>query len=131
MCAEKFHDKELLEYFCQECQVCICHKCGLVNHNRHAMVDVQQAAEQHKKEMMDVMEKVKAKLADIKKGNERFEKCKEEIEAAQSKVTATVEELVLVLREHETAMRIKLNDIYETLQKEHGIQQKNSELFTA
>ena len=131
MCAEKFHEKELLEYFCQECQVCICHKCGLVNHNRHAMVDVQHAAEEHKIEMMDVMEKVKTKVADIKKGNERFEKCKEEIEAAQSKVTATVEKLVLVLREHETAMRIKLSDIYETLQKEHAIQQQNSELFTA
>ena len=134
MCAEKFHKKELLEYFCQECQVCLCHKCGFLNHNRHAIVDVQQAAEEHKVEMMVVMKKVKAKIAacntDMKKANERFEKCKEEILAAQSKVTATVEELVTVLRKHETAMRTKLNDIYETLQKEHAIQQKNFELFT-
>ena len=62
MCAEKFHENELLEYFCQECQVCICHKCGLVNHNRHAMVDVQQAAEEHKMQMMDAVEKVKEKV---------------------------------------------------------------------
>ena len=134
MCTEKFHEKELLEYFCQECQVCLCHKCGLVNHNRHAIVDVQQAAEEHKVEMMDVMEKVKEKIAacnmDMKKTNERFEKCKEQILVAQSKVTATVEELVTVLRKHETAMRTKLNDIYETLQKEHAIQQENFELFT-
>ena len=134
-CAEKFHEKELLEYFCQECQVCICHKCGLVNHNRHAMVDIQQAAEQHKMQMMDVMEKVKEKVSacnmEMKKANELFEKSKEEILVAQSKVTATVEELVTVLREHETAMITKLHDIYETLQKEHAIQQKNFELFTA
>ena len=135
MCAEKFHEKELLEYFCQECQVCICHKCGLVNHNRHAIVDVQQAAEEHKMQMMDVMEKVKEKVSacnmEMKKENQLFEKCKEEILAAQSKVTATVEELVTVLREHETAMITKLRDIYETLQKEHAIQQKNFELFAA
>ena len=135
MCAEKFHEKELLEYFCQECQVCICLRCGLVNHNRHAIVDVQQAAEEHKMQMMDVMEKVKEKVSacnmEMKKANELFEKSKEEIFVAQSKVTATVEELVTVLREHETAMITKLHDIYETLQKEHAIQQKNFELFTA
>ena len=83
---------------------------------------------------MDVMEKVKAKIAacnmDITKENERFEKCKEQIVVAQSKVMATVEELVTVLRKHETAMITKLNDIYETLQKEHAIQKRNFELFT-
>ena len=135
MCAEKFHEKEILEYFCQECQVCICLRCRLVNHNRHAIVDVQQAAEVHKMPMMDVIEKVKEKVSacnmEIKKANELFEKSKEEILAAQSKVTATVEELVTVLREHETAMITKLHDIYETLQKEHTIQQNNFELFTA
>ena len=135
MCAERFHEKELLEYFCQECQVCICLRCGLVNHNRHVMVDVQQAAEEHKMQMMDVMEKVKEKVSacnmEMKKANELFEKSKEEILVAQSKVTATVEELVTVLRDHETAMITKLRDIYETLQKEHAIQQKNFELFTA
>ena len=133
MCAKKFHEKELLEYFCQECQVCICHKCGLVNHNRHAMVDVQKAAEEHKIEMMDVMEQMEAKISaynmDMKKADERFEQCKEKIFGAQRKVTATVKELVAVLKEHETAMRMKLNDIYETLHKEHGIQQQKSELF--
>ena len=135
MCAEKFHEEELLEYFCEECQVCICLRCGLVNHNRHAIVDVRQAAEEHKMQMMDVMEKVKEKVSafnmEMKKQNELFEKCKEDILVAQSKVTATVEELVTVLREHETAMITKLHDIYETLQKEHAIQQKNFELFTA
>ena len=135
MCAEKFHEEELLEYFCQECQVCICLRCGLVNHNRHAIVDVREAAEEHKMQMMDVMEKVKEKFSafnmEMKKQNELFEKCKEDILAAQSKVTATVEELVTVLREHETAMITKLHDIYETLQKEHAIQQNNFELFTA
>ena len=135
MCAEKFHEKELLEYFCQECQVCICHKCGLVNHNRHAMVDVQQAAEEHRIQMMDVMEKVKEKISacnmEMKKANELFEKRKDEILAAESKVSTTVEELVTVLREHETAMLIKLHHIYETLQKEHALQQNNFELFTA
>ena len=135
MCAEKFHEKELLEYFCEECQVCICLRCGLVNHNRHAMVDVRQAAEEHKIQIMDVMEKVKKKVSacdmEMKKANELFEKSKEEILVAQSKVTATVEELVTVLREHETAILTKLHGIYETLQKEHAIQQKNFELFTA
>ena len=134
-CAEKSHEKELLEYFCEDCQVCICLKCGLVNHNRHAMVDIQQAAEEHKMQMMDAVEKVKEKVSacnmEMKKANELFEKSKEKILAAESKVTETVEQLVTVLREHETAMITKLHDIYETLQKELAIQQKKFELFTA
>ena len=43
-------------------------------------------------------------------------------------MTTTVEDLVTVLREHETATITKVRDIYKTLQK--ALQQKNFELFT-
>ena len=33
MCAKKYHENEPLDYYCQDCSVCICHKCSIVSHN--------------------------------------------------------------------------------------------------
>ena len=38
MCTEKYHQNEALEYFCQDCKVCICMKCGFVNHNQNGNI---------------------------------------------------------------------------------------------
>ena len=45
MCAKKYHENEPLDYYCQDCSVCICYKCSIVSHNRHTLVDLQEAAE--------------------------------------------------------------------------------------
>ena len=49
-CKEKYHENEAVQYYCQDCNVCICQKCGILIHNRHAMMDIQQAVEQKKNE---------------------------------------------------------------------------------
>ena len=43
MCRETHHEKEPLDYYCQECKVCICDKCGQTRHTHHTKVDIQQA----------------------------------------------------------------------------------------
>ena len=48
ICKAKYHKNEEVGYYCEECKVCICHKCSVLSHNRHTMVDIQQAAEERK-----------------------------------------------------------------------------------
>ena len=135
MCAEKYHDKEPLEYYCQQCKVCICHKCGFVNHDRHEKVDIQQAAEEHKLQMVDALEKAKKEFAgwekDFNRRTEFLEKRREEIIAAQNKVRTTMEEIIGVLREHETTMINKLSDILDAQRRDHATQRLNFDLFAA
>ena len=59
MCSQKYHENEALEYYCQECKCCICMKCGFVNHNRHTMGDIQQAAEERKLQIASIADRAK------------------------------------------------------------------------
>ena len=135
MCTEKYHQNEVLEYFCQDCKVCICIKCGFVNHNRHTLVDIQQAAEERKIQIAEVIDRAKAQVAVVeRKMNRQIQAMKEsthEMLTAGNKVTAIVDELVRTLREHETAMKTKLGQINEAQQRGHATQLENFQLVVS
>ena len=115
MCAKKYHENEPLDYYCQDCSVCICHKCSIVSHNRHSLVDLQEAAEEQKMQITQVFARVKEKLVTVmSKISEQIElmkKSEEEICAAEEKVTKTVQEIIRVAKEHETAVKTKLAEM--------------------
>ena len=67
-CKEKYHENEVVQYYCQDCNVCICQKCSILIHNRHAMVDIQQAVEEQKMEIKQVFARVKERMAIVKIG---------------------------------------------------------------
>ena len=126
MCREKRHENEPLNYYCQDCKVCICGKCGQTRHTRHTIVDIQQAADEQKLKMMEVLQEMKVDMADyelqMEKTTELWRKTKEKIAAARNNVQTTVEELIRVLRKHEAAMVTKLDVLDEAEERDHATQ---------
>ena len=135
MCAKKYHENEPLDYYCQDCSVCICHKCSIVSHNRHSLVDLQEAAEEQKMQMTQVFARVKEKLviveSKISEQTELMKKSEEEICAAEEKVTKTVQEIIRVAKEHETAVKTKMAEIRATQQRNYAAKIGNVQLFAA
>ena len=135
MCAKKYHENEPLDYYCQDCSVCICHKCSIVSHNRHSLVDLQEAAEEQKMQMTQVFARVKEKLviveSKISEQTELMKKSEEEICAAEEKVTKTVQEIIRVAKEHETAVKTKMAEIRVTQQRNYAAKIGNVQLFAA
>ena len=135
MCPQKYHENEALEYYCQDCNVCICHKCSVVIHNRHIMVDIQQAAEEQKMQMTQIFARVNDQVADVEtkimKQTELMKKSEDEICAAERMVTETVEDIIRIAREHETAIKTKLTEIKVTQQRDHAAKLENFQLFAA
>jgi len=133
MCGVKYHEKETLEYFCQECKVCICHKCVILNHNRHTMLDIREAAEEHKLQITEVVEQAKTKVAhfemQIAREAELFNKSREDTQAARDKVRTTTEDLIRIFKEHEMAMLAKLDEADEERQRCHSDQQERVQLL--
>ena len=115
MCKENYHENEMLEYYCQQCNVCICYKCGQTGHDRHEKVDIRQAAEERKVSMVNVLDECKAEVLVVeRKINEQVKfknKSKERIVATQNKVTETVEMFIQDLRNHEAAIKAELTEI--------------------
>ena len=126
MCREKDHENEPLNYYCQDCKVCICHKCGRTRHTNHSKVDIKQAAEEQKLKMADLVQEMKDDIAEhatqTEKTTEMFKESGEKIAAARNKVLTTVEELIRVLKEHEIAMVTKLDVIKNEEQKDYSTQ---------
>ena len=96
------------------------------------MIDTQKAAQQHKMQMAEAVEKVKAKAViyenEIKKQAELIDKNKNEIWSAEKNMTDAVEELIRDLLQHERNMKAKFHEIYEAQQKHHATKLENFEL---
>ena len=135
MCLKKYHENEPLDYYCQDCSVCICHKCSIVSHNRHSLVDLQEAAEEQKMQITQVFARVKEKLVTVmSKISEQIElmkKSEEEICAAEEKVTKTVQEIIRIAKEHETAVKTKLAEIRVTQQRIYAAKIGSDQLLAA
>ena len=132
MCSQQYHENQPLEFYCEECKVPICHKCSVVSHNRHTMIDTMKAAQEQKIQMADAMAKLKAEMVicehQIQKQVDLMDKNKNEILFAEKKMTDTVEELIRDLREHERTMKAKFHEIYEAQQKHHATRLDEFEL---
>ena len=134
-CTEKYHENEPVEYYCQECEKCICLKCGQTHHNQHIKMDIQQAAEGQKMQMTQVFRQAKSRVANIEtKMKEQIElmtKSTEKISAAEKEVTETVEEIIRIAREHETAVKTELAEIKEAQQRDHETKMEKFQLLAA
>jgi len=93
------------------------------------MVDMQKAADEHKMQIADALEKVKTEVAvyenQMRKEKELMDKSKLEISAAQRKMTETVDNCIRILTEHKSAMNAKLDEINQAQQKAHATQLEN------
>ncbi len=134
MCKEKQHENERLDYYCQNCKVCICDKCGQTRHTHHTKVDVVQAADEQKLELEELVQEMKLEIADyeiqVEKTTEFLRKSREKIVAARNNVLTTVEELIRVLKEHEIAMDTKLDVIEGQQQRDHATQLEHFQLYS-
>ena len=126
ICREKNHENEPLKYYCQDCKVCICGKCGQTRHTRHTMVDIQQAADEQKPKITEVLQEMKVDMADyeiqMEKTTELWRKSRKTIAAARNNVQTTVEELIRVLRKHEAAILTQLDVFDEAEERDHATQ---------
>ena len=93
------------------------------------MVDMQKAADQHKMQISDALEKVKTQVAvyenQMKKEKELMDKSELEISAAQRKMTETVDNCIRILTEHKSVMNAKFDEINRAQQKAHATQLEN------
>ena len=135
MCSQQYHEDQPLEFYCEDCKVLVCYKCSVVSHNRHSMKVTQEAAQEQKLQMAEVVAKVKAEILScehqIRKQTELKSKNEADINNAENNMTCTVEELIRYLREHEKKMKDRFRSIYEAEQKQHATRLENLELITA
>ena len=123
ICKEPFHENELLHYYCKECSVCICHKCGQTRHNQHRKVDIQEAAKERKDQRRKVVDRAKSEVFYLEEKVEeqrRLMKAREEeIVATKNEVTEQVQEAIRHLKKHEDEIKTQITELTKMQQKQH------------
>lgn len=134
-CKAKYHDNEPMEFFCEDCRVCICHKCGQTSHNNHRKLDVKEAAEQQKAQMVKFFDRVKAKAGDIqakmKKQAELMKENEDEMNSVEKKMKESVEDKIRLLNEHRTAMKTKIDEAREAEKNKCAVNMEKFEMLSA
>ena len=135
LCEERCHENEPLQFYCRECEICICHKCKLIPHHNHTSVKIQQVADEQKALVFDVLQRLKTKIDACKNRMKRLSDLwnivRHEITIARTCVRKTVEDVIRVVREHEKAVLEDLERIEEEQDKSHALQQERYQLLGA
>ncbi|XP_078354367.1 E3 ubiquitin-protein ligase TRIM56-like, partial [Oculina patagonica] len=58
-CQKKHHEKEELKFFCKDCEVAICNTCALTQHEGHAKIILEDAANERRIQVKSVIESKK------------------------------------------------------------------------
>ena len=66
-CQKKHHEKEELKFFCKICEIAICNACALTDHEGHAKMLLEEAANERKLQVKSVIESQKQKVQQKKK----------------------------------------------------------------
>ncbi|XP_031568081.1 E3 ubiquitin-protein ligase TRIM71-like [Actinia tenebrosa] len=119
LCKEKSHEKNKLEYFCQEdsCKQSVCQKCAILYHQNHRMQILEEASEEFKRalqvdtnQVKQLREKYNEELEQSKTNLERIQ-C--EIEVAKKEVHDTVQAIFKMAEDHESTICQALDDLLE------------------
>ena len=125
-CKKRHNETEPLDYYCTDCKVCICDKCGKTRHTHHTKVSIQQATEEEKLKMVELVEQVKIQITEFESKVERmtrlFAISKEKISAARSLAQTTAEELIRALKEHEKCVVNELDVIEKRQERDYATQ---------
>ena len=135
MCEKPNHKQEPLEFFCRDCQACFCHKCSVTTHNQHVKVDITDAADQRKAEIIQSIQKIRDLITHNEQGMDKereiTESFQQQVKSSRDKVLATMAELYRILKEYETSFMERLDDWLTQRQEAHAAKQKNFELSLA
>ena len=112
-CAKPGHEKKELELFCKVCEVVICSTCALTDHEGHAKMSLELAANERKLRVKGVIEsqqrRAQTKMNKIAKLDENCVKVQEQAARVKSEVQQFVDNIIATIEEK----RLKIFDDVE------------------
>ena len=104
-CSQQYHEREVMRFFCIDCQTCVCQVCVVTDHKNHAVDPLDKAADAEKAKVMAAAEVIKEKSKVCSNMISEFEQTAVDLEtnsiAAKKKVSQTAERMITKIRERE------------------------------
>ena len=100
-CQKKHHEKEELKLFCKICEIAICNTCAFTDHEGHAKMPLEEAANERKLQVKSVIEsqkqKVQQKRNKITKLDENSAQIQERVATVKRKAQKFADKMIGVI----------------------------------
>ena len=127
---------EPLKVYCDTCDKPVCHLCTAAKaHRNHDYEPFADAFPRHRQQIIDNLQQVKDKLADIVIAMQPLE-CQErefleQVKTAKEEIKATVQQLIQLLKESERDLTKELDQISDSYVKKLSAHKKEAEIIAA
>lgn len=115
LCAHKFTEKGVVEYFCYDCDACVCHICNIAVQHTHRIVDLHEAASEQKLKLRDMNSRLKEQIRMVEIGVHNVEhrsvEVQEQVDYLKKDITTKMDNLVANIRVHQEEMIQSLENI--------------------
>lgn len=127
-CAHKFNERGIVEYFCYDCDACVCHVCNVAIQHKHRIINIDEAAKDHKMKLLEENAKLKDKLKLVELGISNIEfrsiEVQEQIEYTKKDIRTKIGNLIDILKKHEEDMLQEVERIRKDKQENLTFQLK-------
>ena len=115
----KLHNDEV-RFYCEQCVICICRDCAILDHRDHSIVSLVEELEKKKSEIEDKMRAVEVHFSRFRNEKESLEKRRigfyNSIKQATKEIHKTAERKIELIRQHEASMTERLMRRKETFE---------------
>ena len=104
-CAQKDHEKEVIRFYCRDCEACVCQICINTDHKNHEIESLEKAADEERAKIlagMEVMKKKNEVCSDaVCQFEEKAANLESDITTAKRQVSQAAEQMIAAVRERE------------------------------
>ncbi|XP_069104870.1 tripartite motif-containing protein 3-like [Argopecten irradians] len=114
-CKTPGHDREIMYYYCKECNKSICTRCYLIPHKSHDVKDIQDVYDVKKIELQEESKRLHSRIAECNGIRAKVTQAKEEVESNQTKareeLNSAFETLIQLLTRRRDELLAKINAV--------------------
>ena len=122
-CQRELHDKEILKFYCKDCDIAVCQTCVIVDHNKHDVEHLELTAREVKKSITSKLAAVRETSEAItynyntgeEKKSRQIDDC---IDNNKKRIRQTVKSLVSILHQREEELMAEVENERKIAQEE-------------
>lgn len=108
----KEHEDEVVRFYCEPCETCICVLCTFNEHKDHEITQFGEAVEKYKDNIQTMLTSCKSKIDDFDNQIESLNKVENIIKAAEQKIHDTAIQFIADIRNKEKSLVDELRNLY-------------------
>lgn len=108
----KVHTEEVVRFFCEQCETCICVLCTFQEHAEHEVISFKEGVAKHKSHIADMVKTCKSKAGGLKQGLEAVRTCEKLISDVEKEINDVSQQFVATIKAQEKTLIRQMHDMF-------------------